>query len=43
MVSEGISLKCFDPKLPTKINCDLSKSGINATLQQKNMRAIGIS
>ena len=28
MVNENISLKFFDPKLPTKITCDSSKFGI---------------
>ena len=35
MVSENISLKFFNPKLPTKIMCDSSKFGIGATLEQK--------
>ena len=32
MFNENISLKFFDLKLPTKITCDSSKFGINATL-----------
>ena len=36
MVSEKISLKFFNPKLPTKIACDSSKFGIGATLEQKH-------
>ena len=36
MVSENISPKFFDPKLPTKITCDSSKFGIDATLEQKH-------
>ena len=34
MVSENISLKFFDPKLPAKITCDSSKFGIGSTLEQ---------
>ena len=36
MVSENISLKFFDPKLPTKITCDSPKFRIGATLEQKH-------
>ena len=36
MVSGNISLKFFDPKLPTKTTCDSSKFGIGATLEQKH-------
>ena len=36
LVSENISLKFFDPKLPTKITCYSAKSGIGATLEQKH-------
>ena len=36
MFNENISLKFFDLKLPTKITCDSSKFGINATLKQKH-------
>ena len=36
MVSENISLKFFNPKLPTKIMGDLFKFGIGATLEQKH-------
>ena len=36
MASENITLKFFDPKLPTKITCDSSKFGIGATLEQKH-------
>ena len=42
IVSETIYLKLFDPKLQTKITCDSSKFGIDATLQKKNMSTIGI-
>ena len=33
VIKENISLKFFDPNLPTKIACDSSKSGIGATLK----------
>ena len=36
MVSENISVKFFNRKLPTKITCDSSKFGIGATLEQKH-------
>ena len=36
MVSENISLKFFDPKLPIKTTCNSSKLGIGATLEQKH-------
>ena len=36
MVSENITLKFFDPKLPTKNTCDSSELGIGATLEQKH-------
>ena len=36
ILSENISLKYFDPKLPTKITCDSSKFGIGATLEQRH-------
>ena len=36
MVSENISPKFLDSKLPTKITCDLSKFGIGATLEPKH-------
>ena len=41
MVSQNISLKFADPKLPAKITCDSSKFGLGATLEQKQ-RTFGI-
>ena len=34
--SQNISLKFFDPHLPTKVICDSSKVGLGATLEQKH-------
>ena len=35
LISRNISLKFFNPTLPTKITCDSSKVGLGATLEQK--------
>ena len=35
IISRDISLKFFDPDLPTKITCDSSKVGLGATLEQQ--------
>lgn len=35
IISRDISLKFFDPDLPTKITCDSSKIGLGATLEQQ--------
>ena len=35
IISNNILLKFFDPKLPTKVTCDSSKTGLGATLKQQ--------
>ena len=36
MITRAPVLKIFDPKLPTKISCDASSTGLGAVLEQQN-------